>query len=365
MEKITENPNVALDAAESMMVLLAENAELLCCPGCGGDLKAESGRFSCLNCGHIFRCEDRIAMLFWPNQWDSGKRDVTNIEKSFYEEHPFPNYDDADSVATLADKACSGIFAHLLDEQVPVRASILEVGCGTGQLSNFLASSSRSRIVFGADLSLSSLKLGERFRRTNQINNLAFCQMNLFRPAFKAGAFDLVVSNGVLHHTSDAHGAFTSIARLVRPKGFIAIGLYNSFARLPTDARRLLFNLMGDRLIFLDRRLRTPGLNAARWRAWFLDQYKNPHESKHTFGEVLRWFDSGGFEFVSSIPRIDGAEVGAAHRLFEPHPRGSALDRLVIQLRMLLAGGQDGGLFLMIGRKAASGGSPRAQGESG
>ncbi len=339
-----------------MPIHLEENADLLCCPGCGGGLKVQRGAFSCLECGHVFRCEDRIARLLWPNQWDAGKRDVTGIEKSFYEEHPFPNYDDADSVATLADKARSGIFAHLLDEQVPVRAAILEVGCGTGQLSNFLAGSSRSRTVFGADLSLSSLNLGEAFRSAHQINNLAFCQMNLFRPAFKAGAFDLVVSNGVLHHTSDPYGAFTSISRLVRPKGFIAVGLYNSLARIPTDARRLLFNLMGDRLAFLDRRLRTPGLNAARRRAWFLDQYKNPHESKHTFCEVLRWFDSAGFEFVSSIPRTDGAAVTSAHRLFEPHPRGTTLDRLAVQLRMLLGGGQDGGLFVMIGRK--KGGRP-------
>ncbi|HEY2105464.1 MAG TPA: class I SAM-dependent methyltransferase [Candidatus Binataceae bacterium] len=352
MEKITENAGAAPEtAAESMPAHLAQNAGLLCCPGCGGGLKVESGALSCLNCGHLFKCADRIALLFWPNHWDAARRDVTGIEKSFYEEHPFPNYDDADSVATLADKARSGIFAHLLDEQVPVRASILEVGCGTGQLSNFLASSSRSRTVFGADLSIPSLKLGEAFRRVHQINNLAFCQMNLFRPAFKDGSFDLVVSNGVLHHTSDPHGAFASIARLVRPRGFIAVGLYNSLARIPTDARRLLFNLMGDRFAFLDRRLRTPGLNAARWRAWFLDQYKNPHESKHTFGEVLRWFDSAGFEFVSSMPRTDGAEIASAHRLFEPHPRGTALDRLAVQLRMLLGGGQDAGLFVMIGRK--------------
>ena len=352
MEKTTKDMDAALHTfAESIPVHMAESLDLLCCPGCGGDLGAETGGFKCSKCGHVFKCEDRIAFLFWPNQWESGKQDVTAIEQSFYEEHPFPNYDDADNVTTLADKARSGIFAHLLDEQVPVQATIAEVGCGTGQLSNFLASSSRSRMVFGADLSLSSLRLGEAFRRANRINNLAFCQMNLFRPAFKAGVFDLVISNGVLHHTSDPHGAFASIAKLVRPNGFIAVGLYNSFARIPTDARRMLFNAVGDRFAFLDRRLRTPGLNAARRSAWFLDQYKNPHESKHSFGEVLRWFDAAGFEFVSSIPRADGGAVTSAHRLFEPHPRGTALDRVAVQLRMLLEGGQDGGLFVMIGRK--------------
>ena len=311
--------------------------------------------FICRSCGKSFGSEDRIALLFWPNEWDAGKKDVTAIQREFYEDSPFPNYDDADSVATLADKARSGIFAQLLDDQVPLSASILEVGCGTGQLSNFMASSARSRTVFGADLSFASLKLGETFRHTHQINNLGFCQMNLFRPAFKPASFDLVISNGVLHHTSDPYAAFKSIAELVRPRGFVAIGLYNSFARIPTDLRRLLFNLMGDRLAFLDRRLRrTVGLNEPRWRAWFRDQYKNPHESKHTIDEVLGWFDSVGFEFVSSIPRTDRKVVTPADKLFQPHSRATALDRVAVQLRMLLAGGQDGGLFVMIGRKNAS-----------
>jgi SAM-dependent methyltransferase len=352
--QIGNNPVPTDTSTESAAVHFAENLDLLCCPGCGEDLEVD-GALRCSSCRHVFGYENRIAMLFWPNQWDADKRDVTETQKSFYEQNPFPNYDDADSVATLADKARSGIFAHLLDQQVPVRATILEVGCGTAQLSNFLASSSRSRTVFGADLSLSSLRLGEAFRSAHQINNLALCQMNLFRPAFKTGAFDLVISNGVLHHTSDPRGAFTSISRLVRPGGFIAIGLYNSYARIPTDLRRVLFNVVGDRFAFLDRRLRESGLNAARRRAWFQDQYKNPHESKHTIDEVLRWFDSGGFDFISSIPRTDGGEVNAEHRLFEPHPRGSALDRMGAQMRMLLAGGQDGGLFVMIGRKRREG----------
>ena len=179
--------------------------------------------------------------------------------------------------------------------------------------------------------------------------------MNLFRPAFKPESFDLVVSNGVLHHTSDPYGAFKSIARLVRPNGFIVIGLYNAIGRIPTDLRRVTFRLLGDRLSFLDSRLRgAAGMSTARWRAWFMDQYKNPHESKHTIGEVLKWFDQSGFRFFSSIPKIDGQALGTADKLFEAHPRGSALDRFLVQCRMLLAGGREGGLFVMIGRKAAA-----------
>ena len=34
--------------------------------------------------------------MFWPNNWDA-KTDVTDVVKSFYEENPFPNYEDMDS----------------------------------------------------------------------------------------------------------------------------------------------------------------------------------------------------------------------------------------------------------------------------
>ena len=341
------------DPQAALPELFGKNLDILCCPECGGGLRIEGASLVCCSCGHRFESEERIAKLFWANDWGPTKQDITDIERSFYEQNPFPNYDDADTVATLSDKARAGIFAQLLDDQVPLSVRMLEAGCGTGQLSNFIASSSRSRTVFGADLSLGSLRLGENFRAANHINNLGFCHMNLFRPAFKPESFDLVVSNGVLHHTSDPYGAFKSIARLVRPRGFIVIGLYNTIGRLPTDLRRVTFRLLGDRLAFLDSRLRgAAGMNAARWRAWFMDQYKNPHESKHTIGEVLRWFDQSGFRFVSSIPKIDGQALGTADKLFEPHPRGGAFDRFLVQARMLLSGGREGGLFVMIGRKA-------------
>ena len=34
-----------------------------------------------------------------------------------------------------------------------------------------------------------------------------------------------------------------------------------------------------------------------------MDQYKNPHESKHTFIETHSWFEKNNFNFVSSVPK--------------------------------------------------------------
>jgi hypothetical protein len=57
-------------------------------------------------------------------------RDVTEMVKAFYEETPFPNYDDIDSRETLVMKARQGRFAAALDDQLPDGAIVLEAGCG-------------------------------------------------------------------------------------------------------------------------------------------------------------------------------------------------------------------------------------------
>jgi SAM-dependent methyltransferase len=150
-----------------------------CCPGCGGELAARHEGAVCAACGRSFPRTNGIHQLFWPHDQASG--DVTEIVKAFYEEHPFPNYDDHESLRSLVSKSRSGLYAKLLGEQLPDNADVLEVGCGTGQLSNFLGITCRS--VTGTDLCLNSLGLAEAFRSSHGLSRVRFLQMNLFRPA--------------------------------------------------------------------------------------------------------------------------------------------------------------------------------------
>jgi SAM-dependent methyltransferase len=299
--------------------------------------------------GHRYRIERGIPCLFVPNDWDAARSDVTDTVKAFYEKTPFPNYDGLDTRDSLRAKARDSVFARLLDEQLPRGAAILEVGCGTGQMSNFLGMG-WGRTVIGADICMNSLGLANGFRNRFSINNAHFVQMNLFRPAFREGTFDVVWSNGVLHHTSDCAGAFRSIARLVKPGGFIIVGLYNWLGRYPTLWRRWLIEHFGLVGALLDPRMRGKG-EAARREAWFMDQYKHPHETKHSMCEVLGWFDATGFEFTSSVPTIGDVEFSDDLRLFEPQSPRRTIDRISTEVEMLLSGGTDGGLYIMIGRK--------------
>ena len=113
--------------------------------------------------GRTYPVEEGIPRLFVPTDLDELEgRDVTDMVKQFYEKTPFPNYDDQDSVRSLIDKARERLYARALDAAIPSNASVLEVGCGTGQLTNFLGITCRS--VVGTDLCLNSLRLADGFR---------------------------------------------------------------------------------------------------------------------------------------------------------------------------------------------------------
>jgi SAM-dependent methyltransferase len=323
---------------------------LLCCPVCGADLGIEPSGFHCASGAHSFPAQDDIPSAFAPNDWDGTKKDVTEQIRAFYEENPFPNYDDFDDVGSLIDKARAGLFAKLLDNQIPFGANVIECGCGTGQLSNFLSIANRT--VIGTDLCLNSLKMASAFKQKNDLDRAHFLQMNLFRPAFKPGSFDLVISNGVLHHTSDPFLGFKSISRLVRPGGYILIGLYHRYGRLATDIRRFVFNATNDSMLFLDRHASDTRVSEQKRRAWFMDQYKNPHESKHTVGEVQGWLDKTGFQFVHAVPKtVPFAELQPDEKLFQPERLGTPVERLLVNLGQMITGHQEGGFFITIARR--------------
>ena len=323
--------------------------DLLASPCCGAEMRADARGFACADCGQPFPVDEGIPRLYWPHEAIADDADVTDSVKAFYEETPFPNYQDHESVRSLIEKSRRGGYGHDLQQAIPFNSDVLEVGCGTGQLANFLGISCRR--VVGSDLCLNSLRLGEEFRRDHGLDRIGFVQMNLFRPAFKPESFDVVLCNGVLHHTSDPFAGYRGLVPLLRPGGTIVIGLYNRWGRLMTDLRRQIFRATGGRGRWLDPYLRGARLSRDKERAWFADQYRHPHESKHTMGEVLDWFDRTDVSFVRGVPSLTPGAGPADAGLFAPESPGSRFDRLLVQGVQIWRGSKEGGFFLMIGRK--------------
>src|SRR5262249_27722749 len=160
-----------------------------------------------------------------------------------------------------------------------------------------------------------------------------FAQMNLFRPALKDGFFDVVISNGVLHHTNDCRAAFGRINKLVKPGGYLVVGLYHWYSRKFVHyPRRQLVRWLPALAPVLDPHF-AKIRSQPKQDAWFRDQYEHPHESCHTIDEVIEWIAEDGFDFINSVPKANGgAALSSDEALFEPRSPGSVWSRLVSQL---------------------------------
>ena len=216
--------------------------------------------------------------------------ELTEKMSDFYNDVQFPNYDDCEDYSSLYEKGINNLFTKRLDEELGYGTKILELGCGTGQLSLFLSRCNRE--IFAVDISNGSLKLGEDFRNKNQIENLYFMKMDVFDLKFKPDLFDCVISNGVLHHTKNAQEAFKSLVKVTKPGGIIVIGLYHKYGRLVTKLKQKLAKLIGNKIAFLDKTSRKIKSKNKK-RAWVKDQFMNPHETLHTPNELFNWFNDG------------------------------------------------------------------------
>ena len=321
---------------------LLEFDDLFFCPECRSSLNAE---WSCQTCAKSFQQPDGIPDL----------RTVVDAQtdrvREFYERSPFPGYPERDSVEWLRARAERSEFARMLDRAIPADATVIEVGCGTGQMSLYLARAGR-RIV-GADLSRASLRLAAAASQRFGLNRaVRFIQTDLHRPGLRNGAFDVVYSSGVLHHTPDPGAAFARVARLARPGGWIVVGLYNAFARIPLRVRRAIARLSGYRWTLFDPVLRDRTHEPARREAWLRDQYQHPTEHRHTLGEVQRWFAANDVEYVRAYP---SALLSAdSDELFTQCGDSWAPEQWLAQLSWMKALGHEGGLFVTVGKRCGA-----------
>ena len=278
---------------------------------------------------------------------DTETAQVTSLQDKFYNEIKFPNYDDLDDFSLLIDKAKKSIFAKLLDEQILFGSKILEVGCGTGQLSNFL--SRYKRKIFGVDLSESSLIMGDDFRIKSDIENVYFVKMNLFKLLFNDNYFDYIISIGCLHHTQDPKKAFFSIEKKLKKGGFLVLGLYHKYGRIYTKIRKRIFSLLGKKAFFLDKYLRDKNISYEKRLTWYRDQYKSPHEISYTIKEVLEWFKEKNLKITKILPLDDLNENSDLFKSNNTKIKNFSLKEMMLALNISHA--SEGGLFTIIAEK--------------
>jgi len=119
---------------------------------------------------------------------------------------------------------------HLPELFAQLRGSsgrLLEVGCGIGVDSIQLAKCGFD--VTAVDLTESALKVAREFAAAREVA-IDFRLGNAEGLDFPDGAFDVVYSFGVLHHTPDIEQSVDEVRRVLKPNGTARIMLYHKWS---------------------------------------------------------------------------------------------------------------------------------------
>jgi 2-polyprenyl-3-methyl-5-hydroxy-6-metoxy-1,4-benzoquinol methylase len=131
---------------------------------------------------------------------------------------------------------------------------VLEIGCGTGEISHWLAAGSNYKVL-GTDLCEPFIETAkERFQR----HNLTYEVLDFNDPSqIKKRMFNYVVGNGILHHLYPTLSlSLKTIHALLKPGGkmiFMEPNIYNPYCAIIFNFTRKLANLEPDEMAFSRR----------------------------------------------------------------------------------------------------------------
>lgn len=224
-----------------------------------------------------------------------------------------------DSAASRESEETFRAKTGLRPEDVAGRL-VLDVGCGMGRFADVV--SRWGGQVVGVDLGLA---IEAAHANLEGRANVRLLQADLFQFPFRRGAFDIVYSIGVLHHTPDCEKAFRQLVPFVRPGGRLCVWVYGTmgpwerFARLYRRVtvrmpRRLLHALCHAAVPWYYL-CRLPLVGPLLWTLFPISLHPNPdwrvldtfdwysprYQSLHTFPEVYRWFQSEGLVDITLL----------------------------------------------------------------
>jgi SAM-dependent methyltransferase len=287
---------------------------ILRCPRCGRRLSDRPDGLDCESCEDYFPAVDGIVRFVHAEkyagsfgfQWKVYARTQLDNESSRESEIDFRNR--------------TGLEPENLRGKL-----VLDVGCGMGRFAD-IASRWGARVV-GVDLSAAAEVAARNLAHREAVS---IFRADVFSLPFAPESFDYIYSLGVLHHTPSCEQAFKKLPPLLKPGGTIILWVYSGYnrwyrlsdlyrrvtPRLPPRGLHALCHLAVP-LYYVHKALRRlPGVgrpassllylalpislhpNAAMRVLDTFDWYSPSYQSKHTYEEVFRWFESCGLEAV-------------------------------------------------------------------
>ncbi len=235
-----------------------------------------------------------------------------------------------DQEEILQEKFDNRMMGEAIRELAKPGALVVDVGCGACRVARLVRRHTRADTL-SVDLSVKSLHCA---RGMDSGPLVAGDNMHLPIASDRA---DLIISNGVIHHTPDSRSSFFELARILKPGGTLVVSVYDRNGwyywvwRYPGALIRSLRGLVGDvalkysifpffhigvlaLLSWQTRRLFSLPVETS-WNL-FHDQFTTPQCEFHTFDEVAGWGTEIGLQWLEQ--RREAANQLATLRFRRP-----------------------------------------------
>ena len=288
-------------------------AGLICCPDCRSPLAGDPAPARCDGCGRAVQLAGPVLRLLPQGAAAAPeRRTVATFERQWR------SYG---GLRRIFGKDRAQMGANLVGARMGARIDaawyrgkrVLDAGCGHGRyLAAFAALGAQ---VVGLDAGRGPEAAGVDLADPR----LTVVQGSVLRLPFRDGAFDLVFSDGVIHHTPDPRAAYLELARVVKPGGAVYVWVYPRegawreavfglaravTTRLPGPAMRVLAFALAPLT------LAVRSYSGTRWgRATWAecaqvvhDWLAPPLQSHHTFAQVEGWAHEAGLGACERLP---------------------------------------------------------------
>jgi len=247
---------------------------------------------------------------------------LQRLTRAHYDAHPFEFLTPGDEVniRNLQPRA----FLRFVETYAKRGMDVAEIGCGPGRGTMYLEQ--RGLNVTALDLSQTSIALARA-----RAPGAHFVQGNNLGLPFPDARFDLVVSDGVIHHTPDAFAAVAENVRILKRGGHLYLAAYNrrrfyyyiytyigSLVRLVGKTRigRILVYATLFPLYYAAHLIESRGIRTLRGaRNFFYDYIMTPLASFHTREEIQLWATKSNLELLMYDPTRGNVHVFVFRKL--------------------------------------------------
>ena len=220
---------------------------------------------------------------------------MTKRNNIFYDKYPFKyGYSSKDDIISSMNSDLKNYIKKAKN------GVICDIGCGCGR--NLLFASKYSKKCIGVDISNESLKFAKKF--IDSIN-VEFIQGDNLSIPLDNNVADVVISDGVIHHTGDTVRAFDECVRILKPNGLLYLAVYKKNRYYPLLYNylggifrlmhkswfgRILLNIICVNLFFIAYKLfKGSNLKYSEIRNIFFDYFVTPIATFQSKSEVQKW----------------------------------------------------------------------------